>query len=80
MTPTGRTILEVSYWVLPKPADMNSILFDALNASGFAAGVQELNTLKKEGKFQPELSILASMLFAVVMVGISARELRATDY
>jgi len=80
MTPTGRTVLEISYWVLPKPADMNSILFDALQASGFSAGIQELSKLKAEGKFQPELSVLASMLFAIVMVGISARELRSTDY
>jgi ABC-type transport system involved in multi-copper enzyme maturation permease subunit len=80
MTPTGRTVLEISYWILPKPADMNSILFDALKATGFSAGVQELSKLKAQGKFQPELSVLASMLFAVVMVGISARELRVTDY
>ncbi len=80
MTPAGRTVLEISYWILPKPADMNTILFDALNASGFSAGMQEMAKLKKEGKFQPELSVLASMIFAVVMVGISARELRATDY
>ncbi|MCE9534079.1 MAG: ABC transporter permease [Planctomycetes bacterium] len=80
MTPVGRTVLEVSYWTLPKPGDMSLILFDALKASGFSAGVQEFHKLKNEGKFQPELSLMASMLFAVVMLAIAARELETTDY
>lgn len=80
LSPAGRTVLEVCYWTLPKPGDMNLILFDALNATGFSAGVPEFKKLKDAGKFHPELSVLASMLFAVAMLGIAARELQTTDY
>jgi ABC-type transport system involved in multi-copper enzyme maturation permease subunit len=80
MSGGGRTVLEVSYWTLPKPLDMSAILFDALDAGGFMAGAPELRQLKKDGKFNPELSVLTSMLFAVAMLAISARELHTTDY
>lgn len=80
MSPAGKTVLEVSYWVMPKPLDMSMILYDGLRASGFSAGVQEMRKLKADGRFHPELAILASMLFAIVMLGIAARELKTTDY
>jgi len=80
MTPVGRTMLEVSYWTLPKPGDMNLILFDALKATGYSGGVKEFDTLKNEKKFHPELSVLASLMFAAAMLGIAARELHTTDY
>lgn len=80
MSRGGQMILEVSYWTLPKPADMSAILFDALQASGFSGGVPELKKLKDDRKFHPELAVLTSMLFAVVMLAISARELQTTDY
>ncbi len=80
MTSTGRTVLEISYWTLPKPADMNLNLYYALQAKGFSAGSPELQKLKEQGKFQPELSLLASLLFAVAMLAIAARELQTTDY
>jgi len=80
LSSTGRGMLEASYWTLPKPGDMNLNLYYALKQSGFAAGVPEFEKLKRDGKFQPELSLLSSLLFAVVMVAISARELKMTDY
>lgn len=80
LSPAGSTMLEVSYWTLPKPGDMNLNLYYALKAKGFSAGVPEFEKLKQAGKFQPELSLLASLLFAVVMLAIAARELQTTDY
>jgi len=80
LSPAGKTMLEVSYWTLPKPGDMNLNLYYALKAKGFAPGVKEFEKLKAEGKFQPELSLLASLMFAAVMLAIAARELETTDY
>ena len=80
MSPAGRVVLEVSYWTLPKPGDMNLNLYYALQAEGFSGGVPEFQKLKKSGKFYPELSLLASMLFAVVMLAIAAKEFKSTDY
>ena len=80
LSPVGRTMLEVSYWTLPKPGDMNLNLYYALKAKGFAPGVKEFEKLKDAGKFQPELSLLASIAFALVMLAIAARELESTDY
>ena len=62
---------------MPKPADMSLILFEALKASGYSGGVPEFRNLKN---FNPELAVLSSILFALVMLGISAREFRTTDY
>jgi hypothetical protein len=80
ITPAGRTMMEVCYWVLPKPADMQLDLYYALQEKGFSAGYPELEKLKEQGKFYPELSLLASVFFAVVMLGIAAREFQTTDY
>jgi hypothetical protein len=80
LSPAGRTMLEVSYWTLPKPGDLNLNLYYALKAKGFSAGVREFELLKEKGKFEPELSLLASLLFAAAMLAIAAREFQTTDY
>ena len=73
-------ILNTSYWLMPKPADMNLILFDLLKATGFSAGVKEFQVLKEQDRFHPELAVLSSLLFSSVMLLISARELHKMDY
>jgi hypothetical protein len=80
LTPTSKIILEVGYWTLPKPGDMSLILYDALKADGFSVKVPEFKTVQDKGLFRPELSVLASLLFSAIMVGISAREFQKMDY
>jgi hypothetical protein len=80
LSPVGKTIVEVGYWTLPKPGDMNLLLYDALQADNFSMKVPEFRKLQEMNRFHPELSILASLLFAVVILGIAGRELQHMDY
>ena len=80
MSSMGKTLVEVGYWTLPKPGDMNLLLFDALQADRFSMKVPEFRKLQEMNRFHPELSVLASLLFALVMLGIAARELQHMDY
>jgi hypothetical protein len=80
MTPVSRGMLEAGYWMLPKPGDMSLILYDALKAEGFTMKVPEFKALQDQGKFHPELSVLASIAFALAMLAIAAREFQTMDY
>lgn len=80
LTPASKAILETGYWIMPKPGDMSLILYDALDADGFSLKVPEFKKVQEKKEFHPELSILASLLFATVMLGIAAREFHKMDY
>jgi hypothetical protein len=80
MGPVAKFLLEVGYWVLPKPLDMGGIFFDMLGAEGFYGQVPEVQQMKEAGKFSPEMSVLASGAFAVTTLGTAAFELEMTDY
>jgi ABC-type transport system involved in multi-copper enzyme maturation permease subunit len=72
--------VEVGYWVLPKPADIGLLLVDALQAENSFRGVLDLQRLAEKGAFHPELSVLASLLFAVVTLVAAGRQFATTDY
>jgi hypothetical protein len=76
----SRFVLEVGYWALPKPGDLNMVFDDALETRGFAAGVPEFDAARHKGSVNLPLSALASLLFAVAMFGIAAWEFRNAEY
>ena len=73
-------LLDAGYWLLPKPLDLSGIFFDALGARDYSAPVPELDAVKAKGQFHPELSVLASALFAAGVLALAAYEFRHTDY
>jgi hypothetical protein len=75
-----RGAVEVGYWVLPKPGDMSMLLFDALKAHDSFGIAPEFKQVQLMGAFNPELSLLTSVLFAVVLLGLSAWQFVTTDY
>jgi hypothetical protein len=77
---SSRFVLEVGYWFLPKPGDLNMVFDDALETHGFAAGVPEFEAARRKGHVNLSLSALASLLFATAMLGIAAREFRNAEY
>ena len=79
-TPAARALSAVGYWVLPKPLDLDGIFSDAMGAGEFKAPVPELKQLQEAGQSHPELSVLASVLFGAVVLGLAAYEFRETDY
>jgi ABC-type transport system involved in multi-copper enzyme maturation permease subunit len=79
----SRALIEAGYWLLPKPADVLVLLEDALGAGTHTTTISrqpEFQAVLAAGDFSPELSILSSFAFAVIMLFISARQLAKTDY
>jgi ABC-type transport system involved in multi-copper enzyme maturation permease subunit len=79
----SRGMVELGYWILPKPADIFVILEEVLGAGNYAMTLSRQSEIQhafNAGYFYPELSILASVAFAVAMLVISARQLAQTDY
>ena len=80
MSDGSRAALEIGYWVLPKPGDLNVIFDDALDTEGFGAGVPEFVRAREKGELNLMLSALASLLFAFAMFGVAAHEFRNAEY
>ncbi|MBL9124108.1 MAG: ABC transporter permease subunit [Planctomycetaceae bacterium] len=74
------TLLEAAYWILPKPADLGIMLSNALDAGQHFAQPVAYSSVQAHGAFHPWLSVLASALFAVVVLFAASRQFEATDY
>jgi ABC-type transport system involved in multi-copper enzyme maturation permease subunit len=75
-----RGLVEIIYWVLPKPADLAMLLQGALQASDHFAAIPAFETVRQQGAFSPEASVLSSLVFAVAVLAVAARRLATTDY
>jgi hypothetical protein len=73
-------LVEAGYWILPKPADLGMVLFDALQAGNSFSRLFELQTLQSQGAFYPELSVLTSLLLTVGLLAVAGRQWVTTDY
>jgi hypothetical protein len=71
---------EALYWLLPKPADLGMILFDALHAEGYFGRPLDVRALTASGAVVPELSVLTSLLFAAAVLWLSAYRFARTDF
>lgn len=80
IAPAAAALIEAGYWLLPKPMDLSGIFFDAMDAGAFSTPVPELDAVKQKGRFQPELSVLASLAFAAGVLAVAAYEFRHMDY
>ncbi len=73
-------IIEAAYWVLPKPADLILIMNQSLGAGEHFTLTEHFVAIQPQGAFQPLLSVLASLLFAMLVFVAAAWELERTDY
>jgi hypothetical protein len=73
-------LLEVGYWVLPKPADLGLMLHFAIGAPAPELRLPGLQMLEELGALNLGASLLTSVLFALVLLGLAAYELTKTDY
>jgi ABC-type transport system involved in multi-copper enzyme maturation permease subunit len=73
-------IVEAGYWLLPKPADLGLLLFDALDAGRHFGKVTTLEAVQARGGFYPGWSIASSLVFMIVMLGLAGREFLRADY
>jgi ABC-type transport system involved in multi-copper enzyme maturation permease subunit len=71
---------EFLYWLLPKPVDLVTIQFAAQQTEGYFTSVLDVKALHASGAFQPELSVVSSLLFAAGTLVLSILWFRRTDY
>lgn len=79
----SRTLVEIGYWILPKPADILILKEQALHAQNYTTTLSSQPTFRAlldQGMFYPEWSIIASLLFALGLLWVSARQLTTMDY
>jgi ABC-2 family transporter protein len=72
-------VIDVGYWVLPKPADLGALLFDSLGAQDHFGKLVDPAALSAQG-FSMTLSVLTSLAFAAVVLFASVRKFATTDY
>lgn len=79
----ARTFAEIAYWTLPKPADLAILLDRACQTDDqprHIAAPQEFDAVVRAGHFRPVLSVISSLLFTMLMLGLACRELSRIDY
>jgi ABC-type transport system involved in multi-copper enzyme maturation permease subunit len=85
LTPAGHVsssvnwLVDVGYWVLPKPADFGMLLYNALDAKDFFGSAFDMSSLAAHG-FSLWLSVLTSLAFTGYMLFASARRFSTLDY
>ncbi len=77
LNPSFGWLLEGGYWFLPKPWDLLLMQREVLHAD---VQLPQYELLKGLSAFHLEFSLLASLAFAVVTLGLSAYEFVHTDY
>lgn len=83
LSPFTATVIDLGYWLFPKPADAIMILEDALNAEkvkGTLADLPEFAKVRSMDQFDPIASLFTSFLFTLAMLGIAGLQLAKTDY
>jgi ABC-type transport system involved in multi-copper enzyme maturation permease subunit len=79
-SPAVGWLTDLGYWILPKPADLSLLLFDALDAQAFYHPLFDSAALSQAGFFSLTLSIVSSLAVTAYFLVASARQWTATDY
>jgi ABC-type transport system involved in multi-copper enzyme maturation permease subunit len=83
LPPVSSFLTEFGYWFLPKPLDFGVIMEHATGVPRFFQSMSSLDVvqyLEQQGRFYPELSLLSSAGFGVLMLFVACRQLATTDY
>lgn len=89
--PRQSLVVEAGYWLMPKPADLNMVFFDVLNAHQYYAEALDLRQVRKrqaeadkagrvEFWFRPGWSIWTSFAFNLVVLALAMMQWQKTDY
>lgn len=85
LEPDGTTaaivrLVDVIYWVLPKPADFGLILYDALGADRWITPWVEFRAVQARGLFQPVEAVISSLVVAAGLLALTVYEFLSQDY
>lgn len=78
--PTAEPLLEITYWLLPKPLDYNLILADSVDAQRHIRPSSDYGFLDDRGGWFPTLSLLTGLLFAGAITAVASRQFKRMDY
>ncbi|MFO0865692.1 MAG: hypothetical protein U0744_13745 [Gemmataceae bacterium] len=83
MSPTTKWLIDAAYWMMPKPADMVITLQDLLSADKHSATFRNAPVVKDalaRGAYDPLLSLISSLGFGIVMLGLAGAQLAKVEY
>ena len=72
-------VVDAGYWILPKPADLGVLYYDALGAQDHFGKLFDPSVLAAHG-FSMALSVLTSLAFAALVLFASVRTFGKLDY
>lgn len=78
--PAARAVVEVGYWLLPKPLDAMLSLEAALGAGEHLSTLPEFTTLAAQPAWMWLLAMLSPFAFAATVLVAAALQLNQTDY
>jgi hypothetical protein len=78
-SPRFRWIADACYWMLPKPADLGALLFDAVGADSDYPRLLDYAALNSCG-FSMTLAVVSSALFAFIALYAAASKFNTADY
>jgi hypothetical protein len=78
-SPLLANLIDLGYWLLPKPADLGSLLYDALGAQDHFGQLIDPAAQGAYG-FSMTLSVLSSLAFAAVVLAAAVHTFATTDY
>ena len=73
-------LVELGYWIMPKPADFSLILADALGTEQFAAPWLAFKAVREAGHFHPWASVASSLIAGAVFLAIAGYEFVHDEY
>jgi ABC-type transport system involved in multi-copper enzyme maturation permease subunit len=73
-------LVEIGYWGLPKPADLNWLLADLLRAQDHFGKILDYRALDNPTGAQLGLSVLTSLLFTAGALTLSVRRFATAEY
>ena len=76
LSPAFGWTIDAAYWVLPKPLDFQLALAGRTGHDGLMG----LNHVTERGVWSPALSVLASALCGVVLLGVAAYDFVTAEY
>jgi ABC-type transport system involved in multi-copper enzyme maturation permease subunit len=78
--PALATLVNISYWMLPKPIDAGYFVFRELRAGDFVTPPISYDALAKSNAVDLRLSLATSLACAVFLIFAATRQFRETDY
>lgn len=73
-------LLDIGYWIMPKPLDLSGIFFDAMQAEAISTKPMEMVEAQKAGHFHPEWAVVSCGAFAAGTLALASYEFSTLDY